>query len=90
MTVAVPNLEIAADKRSVSFVLIVRGVAVTCVVSRAALKTYFLLTQNADDNRTLKAVIDGFDRIQAMALRKARARPAPTVSLTRADFKMTR
>ncbi|WP_074173457.1 DUF1488 family protein [Caballeronia calidae] len=60
----------AANKSSLTFVLLRHGEPVTCVVSRAALEAYFWLTPDADDARTLKVFRNGFHRIHAIAERK--------------------
>ena len=84
---APPEPQISADKRCITFVLPWRGELVTCVVLRAALEAYFWLAPNADDARTLKVFVDGFNRIHAIAERKLLgARPSKQIELSAADF----
>ena len=58
----------------------------TCVVSRAALETYFWLMPDADDARTLKVFRNGFGRIHAIAERKLLAHPSKLLALWAPDF----
>lgn len=58
----------------------------TCVVSRAALETYFWLAPNADDAQTLKVFNHGFGRICAIAERMLLAHPSNRLELSAPDF----
>ncbi|SAL78653.1 hypothetical protein AWB67_05306 [Caballeronia terrestris] len=77
---------IAADHRSVVFVITHKTRAIECVVARAALETHFWLTPDANDTKTLKTFHDGYRRIQAVAQRKLLAHPTARLELTAADF----
>ena len=86
MKAPLPEPQISADKRNLTFVMLRHGEPVTCVVARAALEAYFWLTPNADDARTLTVFRNGFDRIHAVALRKLLARPSKHLELCAVDF----
>ncbi|MDR5826182.1 DUF1488 family protein [Caballeronia sp. LZ043] len=81
-----PEPQVSADQRTLTFVLPWRGESVTCVVARTALETYFWLAPNADNDRTLTVFRNGFDRIHAVAARKLLARPSKHLELDAVDF----
>jgi hypothetical protein len=56
------------------------------VVTLEALEAYFWLEQGASDARILKCFGDGYQRIAALAARKALAHPAVSIELTSSDF----
>jgi hypothetical protein len=86
MKVHSPEPQVSADKRSVTFIMIWQGEPVTCVISRAALETYFWLAPGADDARTIRVFNNGFGRIHAVAERKLRARDSKHLELSTSDF----
>jgi len=78
--------QVLANRRGVAFNLVHQNSTVACLVSIAALETYFWLEARANDDRILKTFGDGYARICAIAERKLRAHPAARLELTLDDF----
>ncbi|SAL76041.1 DUF1488 family protein [Caballeronia telluris] len=86
MDAAAAAPRILANHRGVAFDLVRAIGSVECVVALEALEAYFWLEPGASDARTLKCFGDGYQRITAIAARKALAHPAATIELTSSDF----
>ncbi|TXC79046.1 DUF1488 family protein [Paraburkholderia azotifigens] len=68
--------QILANRRGVTFSLVLPNGKVTCVIALRALETYFWLEPRASDTDVLGTFENGFVWIRAIAERKFRARPA--------------
>ncbi|WP_235024240.1 DUF1488 family protein [Caballeronia cordobensis] len=77
---------ISADRASVSFVAFSREQAVQCNITRKALEQCFWAPTGASDERLLKALSDGYERISARVHRKFLAHPSSSVHLDVVDF----
>jgi hypothetical protein len=86
MEAAATAPRILANRRGVAFDLVRANSSVECVVALEALEAYFWLEPGASDARTLKCFGDGYQRIAALAARKALAHPAASIELTSWDF----
>ncbi|WP_313068251.1 DUF1488 family protein [Paraburkholderia sp. LEh10] len=75
-----------ANRRGVTFSLVLPNGTVTCVIALTALETYFWLEPRASDAHVLRTFENGFARIRAVAERKFRAHPAKRLKLTAEDF----
>lgn len=74
-------------RRGVAFSVLSGMNRIECVVTIAALQTYFWLQPDAGDVRILQTFRDGFRRIHAVAQRKSlRAQPGDRIEITPADF----
>jgi hypothetical protein len=80
------NATIAADRASVSFVAFSREHAIQCNITRKALEQCFWAPSGASDERLLKALSDGYERISARVHRKFLAHPSNSVHLDVTDF----
>jgi hypothetical protein len=78
--------QVQANRRGVTFSLERAHGTIECIVSIAALETYFWLEPRADDARILKTFRNGYGRIRAIAERKLLAHPSTRLELTPADF----
>ncbi|MPW23516.1 DUF1488 family protein [Paraburkholderia sp. CNPSo 3157] len=78
--------QVLANRRGVAFGLVHQNVTVDCVITLAALETYFWLEPRASDARILKTFRDGYGRIHAIAGRKLLAHPGARLALTAEDF----
>ena len=86
MEAAAAAPRILANRRGVAFDLVRANGAVECVDTLEALEAYFWLEPRASDARTLKCFDAGYQRIAAIAARKALAHPAASIELTSSDF----
>jgi hypothetical protein len=86
MDPAVATPRILANRRGVAFDLVRASGSVECVVTLEALEADFWLEPGASDARILKCFGDGYQRIAAIAARKALAHPSANVELTSSDF----
>ena len=86
MEAAAAGPRILANRRGVAFDLVRANGTVECVVTLEALEAYFWLEPGASDARILKCFGDGYQRIAAIAARKALAHPSANVELTPSDF----
>ncbi|WP_062918306.1 DUF1488 family protein [Paraburkholderia caribensis] len=77
---------VLANRRGVAFTLMHRNNSVSCVVTIAALETYFWLESGASDIRVLRTFDNGLARIHAIAERKLLAHPVARLELTPDDF----
>ena len=77
---------ISADRASVSFVAFSREQAIQCNITRKALEQCFWVPAGASDERLLKALNDGYERISARVHRKFLAHPSSSVHLDVMDF----
>ncbi|GAB5096187.1 hypothetical protein YK56LOC_19030 [Caballeronia sp. HLA56] len=80
------NASVSADRASVSFVAFSREQAIQCNITRKALEQYFWAPVGATDERLLKALSDGYERISARVHRKFLAHPSSSVTLDVVDF----
>lgn len=80
------HASIAADRASVSFVAFSREQAIQCNITRKALEQCFWAPVGASDERLLKALSDGYERISARVHRKFLAHPASSIHLDVIDF----
>jgi hypothetical protein len=78
--------EVLANRRGVTFSLVLPSGKVTCVIALKALETYFWLEPRASDTDVLRTFQNGFVRIRAVAERAFRARPATHLKLAAKDF----
>jgi hypothetical protein len=78
--------QILANRRGVTFSLVLPNGKVTCVIALKALETYFWLEPQASDTDVLRTFENGFVRIRAIAERKFRARAATHRRLAAEDF----
>jgi hypothetical protein len=77
---------ISADRASVSFIAFSREQAIECNITRKALEQCFWAPVGASDERLLKALSDGYERISARVHRKFLAHPANSIRLDVIDF----
>jgi hypothetical protein len=77
---------ISADRASVSFVAFSREQAIQCNITRKALEQCFWAPTGASDERLLKALSDGYERISARVHRKFLAHPSSSIHLDVIDF----
>ncbi|MFD1557120.1 DUF1488 family protein [Paraburkholderia silviterrae] len=80
------DVSLSADGQLVLFVISTRNQSVQCSISREALEQYFWLPAGANDARTLKAFIDGQQRITAAAERRMLKSSGAPIALTAAEF----
>jgi hypothetical protein len=80
------NATISADRASVSFITFSREQAIPCNITRKALEQCFWAPRGASDERLLKALSDGYERISARVHRKFLAHPSNSVHLDVVDF----
>jgi hypothetical protein len=87
MTSKLPiHATISADRASVSFVAFSREQPIRCDITRKALEQCFWAPVGASDERLLKALSDGYERISARVHRKFLAHPASSIHLDVVDF----
>ena len=77
---------LSADRASVSFIAFSRERAIPCNITRKALEQCFWAPTGASDERLLKALSDGYERISARVHRKFLAHPSNSVNLDVIDF----
>ncbi|MDR5740696.1 MULTISPECIES: DUF1488 family protein [unclassified Caballeronia] len=80
------NATISADRASVSFVTFTREREIQCNITRKALEQCFWAPAGASDERLLKALSDGYERISARVHRKFLAHPSNSIHLDVIDF----
>ncbi|MDR5733704.1 DUF1488 family protein [Caballeronia sp. LZ025] len=80
------NATISADRASVSFVAFTREREIQCNITRKALEQCFWAPAGASDERLLKALSDGYERISARVHRKFLAHPSNSIHLDVIDF----
>ncbi|QSN65053.1 MULTISPECIES: DUF1488 family protein [unclassified Caballeronia] len=80
------NATISADRATVSFVAFSREREIHCNITRKALEQCFWAPVGASDERLLKALNDGYERISARVHRKFLAHPSNSIHLDVIDF----
>ncbi len=77
---------VSPDGKLVVFIVIARGRAVQCSITRDVLEQYFWAPIGANDARLLKAYMDGHKRIVAAVERKVLKGSDEPIKLNAADF----
>jgi hypothetical protein len=78
---------VSPDGKSVSFIVLIRGLGVSCSITRSALEEHFWVPARADEAHLRKALSDGHHRISAAVERKWLKAHAEPINLNGSDFK---